>query len=104
MSNHRKKQQSTTLPLPLQTTLLLQHPNDVELNSRLQQSVEDLHDAEMCKNTQKAMEPKEKEYAHFCDVVYPNDLHRRTLAFEKVYRFMWFQSSVKEDPGVGTTR
>ena len=47
------------------------------------------------------MEPKEKEYTHFCDVIYSNDLHRHTLVFEKVYRFMWFQSYCERRPRGG---
>ena len=111
-NNNFNKQQSVStgsnehppLPSPLQTTALLRHPNDVELNSRLQQSVETIHDAGMCENTRKAMEPKEKEYIQFCNVVYPQDIHRHTLTFEKVYRFMWFQSFREKRPRGGNKK
>ena len=84
-------------PAPLQ----LPDPADVGVHSLLQQAVLATDDAITPENTLKAMEPKEKEYIEYCNKAYPNDLHRHTLKYEKVYKFMVYQSFREQKPRGG---
>lgn len=81
---------------------VLQHPNDFELNSNLEQTV--LHLREECRplNTQKAQDPKVLEYFQYCDLEYEHDPYRYTLNCARVYRFMWYQCFREQKKKGGT--
>lgn len=68
------------------------HAQDVMLNANLETSVLTMQEDMRPENTQKAMDPKAKEYFAFCDLVYPNDPFKFTLDYMKVYKFMYYQS------------
>jgi hypothetical protein len=69
------------------------HPNDVELHNFLEGHLRGLRDGLRPTNTQNAMDGKEKEYSQFCAKVYYREQYPCHMTYEKVYRFMWFQSS-----------
>ena len=52
-------------------------------------------------NTQKAMDPKVKEYFCYCDLVYPSDPFKYTLEYMKVYKFMCYQAIWEQKPQGG---
>ena len=66
------------------------HPDDVELNSRLETATLSMREGLRPTNTAKAIDPKIEEYFQFCDCVYPSDPYKYNLCYEKVYRFMWY--------------
>ena len=72
--------------------MLLRDPNDLVLNSRLEQGVLQLRESYRPSNTSKAQDPKEEEYMQFCDALYPHDVHRHVLNADRVYRFIIFQA------------
>jgi hypothetical protein len=53
-------------------------------------------DADNPENTKKAYNPKIREYAAFCDFIYPNEMHRHVLCKDKVYLFMYYQSFLEK--------
>jgi Centromere DNA-binding protein complex CBF3 subunit, domain 2/Transcriptional activator of glycolytic enzymes len=72
--------------------LRLRHPNDVALNSLLEETILEMREEGRPANTAKTMDNKIREFFQFCDLQYPNDPYNYILEFEKVYRFMFYQS------------
>jgi len=70
---------------------LIEHPNENELNSNLEQTVLHLREELRPANTAKAQDPKVLEYFQFCDIHYGHDPYRYSLECNKVYRFIWYQ-------------
>jgi Centromere DNA-binding protein complex CBF3 subunit, domain 2 len=70
----------------------MRHPNDVNITLQMQRSVTQLNECFRPTNTAKAHEPKIEEFFQFCDMVYPTDPYKYNIAFEKVYRFMYYQA------------
>ena len=69
-----------------------QHVHDIMLNANLECTVLTMQEDMRPENTQKAMDPKAKEYFCYCDLVYPNDPFKYTLEYTKVYKFMYYQA------------
>jgi Centromere DNA-binding protein complex CBF3 subunit, domain 2 len=70
----------------------LRNPTDVHINVQLERSVVHLNESFRPTNTMKAHGPKIDEFFEFCDSIYGHDPYKYNLSFEKVYRFMFFQS------------
>jgi Centromere DNA-binding protein complex CBF3 subunit, domain 2 len=81
---------TTTSPGGTVTATVIRHPNELELNSQLEQQVLHLREEYRPDNTQKAQDPKILEYFHYCDVVWDHDPYKYILSCEKVYRFMFY--------------
>ena len=71
----------------------LRHPNDVDLNTRLQQSVRTIDLSLRPAKTSDAIDPKATEYYQFCDYAYANDPYKYTLSSEKMYSFFFARHS-----------
>ena len=82
----------------------LVHPNDVELNSRLEATVLKLRQSERPKNTLLAIDTKILEYFQFCEYAFPHQRYREVLSYEKVYRFMFYQSFRPQKKKGGTKK
>jgi hypothetical protein len=61
------------------------------LNANLETSVLTMQEDMRPENTQRAMDPKAKEFFAYCDLVYPNDGFKFNLEYMKVYKFMYYQ-------------
>jgi hypothetical protein len=70
----------------------IRNPREVELPNRMARAVNDLITSARPTNTRKAFDPKQKEFEGFCDYLYGNDMYRYNLTFEKVFKFMYYQS------------
>jgi hypothetical protein len=68
------------------------HPNDININIQIQRSVQTMNDSFRPTNTSKVHEPKIEEFFGFCDSIYEDEPYKYNLSFEKVYRFMFYQS------------
>ena len=64
---------------------------DAILNAHLQTSVLTMQEDLRPDNTQKAMDPKAREYFMYCDLEYPNDPFKYILEYTKIYKFMYYQ-------------
>lgn len=71
---------------------LLRNPNDVGVNSRMAQFVQDSRHVGRPVNTTLAFEPKIMEFEEFCDHCYSHDPFRYNLDHEKLYKFMFYTS------------
>lgn len=68
------------------------HAQDAILNAHLETSVLAMQEDLRPENTQKAMDPKAREFFMFCDFEYGNDPFKYILEYTKVYKFMYYQS------------
>jgi Centromere DNA-binding protein complex CBF3 subunit, domain 2/Transcriptional activator of glycolytic enzymes len=68
------------------------NPNDIALNSNLEQAIVTIRNASRPENTRKTQEPKIKEFESYCDQCFPGDPFKHNLGPEKVYRFMYYQA------------
>ena len=84
--------------------MLLRDPEDVDLNSKLEQSVLDARQDLRPDNTAKAQDPKIEEYMQYCDAKYPQDPYRYTLTCERLYRFMFYQMFCEAKPRGGNRK
>ena len=82
----------------------LTNPNDVSLDASLRTSVLGMLDGNDPENTKKALEPKMKEYFHFCSLVYPSDQCSQILTKDRVYRFMYYQAFREKKKSGGKRR
>jgi len=64
---------------PTVTLTTLRNPNDMEMNSQMEQVVMNLRRMERPTNTIKALDSKREEYMQYCNKVYPHDPYRYTL-------------------------
>ena len=74
---------------------------DAVLNAHLQTSVLTMQEDLRPENTQKAMDPKAREYFTYCDLEYPNDPFKYILEYTKVYKFMYYQAFREQKPRGG---
>jgi len=72
--------------------LALAHPNQVDMNSRMEKAVLNMRVEARPRNTAVGVDPKKEEYMQFCDCVYPCDNFCYKLENTKVCRFMFCQS------------
>jgi Centromere DNA-binding protein complex CBF3 subunit, domain 2 len=84
------------------TMASLPNPEDVGVNSALEQAVLEMSESLWPGNTQKAFDPKIDEYFQFCNYVYPHDLYRYNLSYDKVYRFMFYVAFRNNKTKAGT--
>ena len=77
---------------PTSPSSTLRHPNDVNATVQMQRAVVELNESFRPTNTSKAHQPKVAEFFEFCEVIYNKDHYKYHLTFEKVYRFMYYQS------------
>ena len=70
----------------------LRHPDDVDLNCRLQGAVQTIDQAFRPAKTSGAIDPKTNEYFQFCDYAYLNDPYKYTMTGDKLYRFFFYQA------------
>ena len=80
----------------------VRHPNELELNSNLEQTVLELREEYRPENSANQQDPKILEFFHFCDLVYAHDPYKYTLSCEKVYRFMFYQCFREQKSKGGT--
>jgi len=85
-------------------TLTLRNPNDIELNSQMEQAVMNLRRRDRPPNTIKALHSKAEECMQFCDKVYPQDPYRYTLDRDRAHRFMWYQAFREQKPRGGNKK
>jgi len=72
------------------------HPDEGEMNSRMEKAVINMRGASRPVNTAIAMDPKKEEHMQCCDCVHPMDVFRCTLECNKVCRFMFYLSFCKK--------
>jgi hypothetical protein len=84
------------------TAASLPNPEDVGVNSALEQAVLEMSESLWPSNTQKAFDPKIDEYFQFCNYVYPHDLYRYNLSYDKVYWFMFYVAFRNNKTNAGT--
>jgi Centromere DNA-binding protein complex CBF3 subunit, domain 2/Transcriptional activator of glycolytic enzymes len=70
----------------------INNPDDIGLNSNLEQAVVAIRNRDKPTNTRKTQEPKIKEFEKFCELCFPHDPYKYNLSPEKVYKFMYYQS------------
>ena len=63
------------------TSESIRHPDDVDLNSRLETATLSMREGMRPTNTAKAMDPKIEEYFQFCDHVYGADPYLLSSSF-----------------------
>ena len=73
---------------PRVSTASITSPDDLAMNSRLEQAVLELASAERPLNTRLALDTKHEEYRQFCIELYPDNDFKHVLCPEKMYRFM----------------
>ncbi len=107
ISEYMKRQRSNAASHDRQGSLqgpqltIPQHPDQVALNGQLEISVHAMLEDGRPPNTQKAMDPKIPEFFQFCELVFPNKMFKYNLTFDKVYKFMYYQSFREQKPRGG---
>ena len=96
-SNDGKQASPPVARLPINVP----HPKDLQVNNVLKASVQQLQDQHRPKNSIKSQCNKVAEFYEFCDFTRPDDLHKYSLDYDKVYSFMWFQSFREKRPRGG---
>ena len=81
----------------------LQHPDTLETQTALKESVWRLLELDDNERTKKAYQPKMKEYYEFVKTIYPDDPQWLILQRDKMYRFMYYLS-FRNKKKVGGTR
>ena len=89
-ANARRAREANAHGMPF--NVVNRHVHDVMLNANLECTVLTMQEDMQPENTQKAMDPKAKEFFTYCDVVYGNDPFKYILEYTKVYKFMYYQS------------
>ena len=70
----------------------LRNPVAVSAHCRMAEYVQNVRTVDRPENSQKAYEPKIREFEHFCELNYVNDIYKYNLDAEKVYHFMFYQA------------
>jgi Centromere DNA-binding protein complex CBF3 subunit, domain 2 len=91
-------------PAPSPLRLLLRNPEDIGLQSRLEQSVIAIRNSQRPINTLKAMMPKIREFEQFCEQIYPNDPYKYNINAEKAYKFAFYTAFREQYPKGGNSR
>ena len=99
-----KRRRAVASATPSPARIAIRSPEDVEINSRMEQAVLAMRDDERPTNTLKAIGSKTKECMQRCDHVYPSDRYRCTLDREKACRFMWFVAFREQKPRGGNKK
>jgi hypothetical protein len=73
-------------------TFTTTHVQDAILNSHLETSVLTMQEDVRPDNTQRAMDPKAKEFFIYCDLKYLTDPFKYILSYQMIYKFMYYQS------------
>jgi Centromere DNA-binding protein complex CBF3 subunit, domain 2/Transcriptional activator of glycolytic enzymes len=70
----------------------IRNPLEVELPGHMAQMVNNILTDARPTNTRKALDPKQQEFEQFCDYIGGNDIYRYNLNFDKVYKFLYYQT------------
>jgi hypothetical protein len=79
-------------------TATLRSPDDVGLNSALEQTLLKLTEANRPENTKKAYDGKIKEWFEFCDAKYGEEPYKYIVNSDKLYRYFWHLAFREKNP------
>ena len=82
---------------------LILNPTSHQTNQNLQTFILQLTEENRPENSRNVCNNKIAEFFQHCDLVYPNDLYKYYLTFDKVYKFMFYQA-FREQKKAGTTK
>jgi len=83
------------------TPSLLTGPDDVALNSWMEECVLTLRNHSKCTNSIKAIDTKQEQCMQCCEKCFPNDLHKLMLDRHKAHRIVWRQTFGLQKPRGG---